>query len=138
VFDANRNLTEAVTTKLSLGVRDPVMYANAEGIRAGEDFGHLLGPDFGHIDAQLGSHGGFPQTSSVNRPIGGPAPWYTAERTAKARALELDRAGVPYRVVGQGRGHTKRIPADVRIFVEANGAIVFDSGWIANPAAIRP
>jgi hypothetical protein len=138
VFDANRNLTEASTTKLSLGVRDPAMYADAPDIRHGEDFGHLLGPDFGHIDAQLGVHGGFPQTASVNRPIGGAAPWYAAERTAKARALELDRAGVPYRVVGQGRGHMKGIPAHTRIFVESNGQVVFDSGWIANPAAIRP
>src|SRR5262249_39748359 len=120
VFDASRNLTEASTTRLSLGVRDPVMYADAPGIRPGEDFGHLLGPDFGHIDAQLGVHGGFPQTASVNRPLGGDAPWYSAERTAKARALELDGAGVPYRVVGQAQAHVNGIPAQTRIFVESH------------------
>ena len=129
-FDAEGNPTEASTTQLSMGVRDPVMYANVPGKQPGEDYSHLLGTDFGTIDALLGRHGGFRQQASLNRPIGGSSPWYNAERAAKASAEALEQAGRPYRVVAQARGYVNGVPAETRMFVESEGTVVQDSGWV--------
>ncbi|MBK8211886.1 MAG: hypothetical protein IPK78_20025 [Rhodospirillales bacterium] len=133
-WDENLNLVRASTTDISLGARDPVMYAGVPGMQAGEDYGHLLGADFGNIDAVIGRYGGFRQASSVNRPLGvAPALWYNAERIALATALQLKQSAQPFRVVAEARGFVNGVPAETRIFVESSNAIVYDSGWIANP-----
>jgi hypothetical protein len=108
------------------------MYANLPGKLPGEEYGHLLGTDFGTIDALLGRHAGFRTPAGVNRPIGGPSPWYQAERVTKARAAALEQAGQPYRVVAQARGYVQGVPGEMRIFIESQGAVLEDSGWIAN------
>ena len=134
-WDAQNNLVEASTTQLTLGIRDRTMFAGVEGVGVaeGRDYGHLLGVDFGTIDAQVGRYGGFPQRSSVNRPSGGePAQWYNAERAVLAEALRLKEAGLPFRIVGEARGFENGIPSATRLRLESDGAIVFDSGWIAN------
>lgn len=136
VFDEAGNLVQASTTELTVGVRDKVMYASAPGTgaAAGRDYGHLLGIDFGHIDAQLGRHGGVAMKSNINRPTtGATAPWYDAERTAMDRALQLKQAGQPYQIVGEARGYDAAgVPAETRLRVESAGNTVFDSGWIDN------
>jgi hypothetical protein len=131
IFDAAGNMTEASTTDLTLGIRDPVMYAGRPGVGGDADFGHLLGIDFGHIDAQLGRSGGFPQRASINRPMGaGPALWYQAERQALRDALGLKQSGRPFRVVAEARGYVDGVPAETRITVESEGSVVFQSNWI--------
>jgi Domain of unknown function (DUF4157) len=133
-FDPTGNLVRGETTELTLGVRDPALYRGVT--PQGTDFGHLLGPDFGHIDAELGRYGGFPQNPAVNRPLGASAPpplWYQAERVTVADAASLSQAGTPFRVVTEARGFTGGVPAETRIYLESNGVIVRDSGWIANP-----
>jgi hypothetical protein len=131
-FDANGYLLEASTNKLSLGIRDPVMYDKLPGKQANEDFGHLLGIDFGHIDARLGPYGGYRQTSSVNRPTGEGKPhWYNAERDALKAALSLLQQGKPYFVKAQAKGHINGIPQEARITVESEGKIVYDSQWLS-------
>jgi hypothetical protein len=133
-YDASGNLVEASTNDLTLGVRDKAMYSGTPGMKAGEDYGHLLGVDFGTIDAEVGRHGGFRQASWVNRPLGAqPAQWYNAERAALDEALRLKSAGQPYRVVAQAEEFVNGVPARTRIAVESNGAVTYDSGWIANP-----
>ncbi len=135
-YNAAGDLEEATTTELTLGVRDPVMYSGLPNLDTSrEDFGHLLGIDFGHIDAQVGRFGGFRQASSVNRPLNAntPSPWYDAERATLAEALRLQNSGQPLRVVAEARNFTNGVPAATRIYLESNGRIVRDSGWIANP-----
>jgi hypothetical protein len=133
-YDGEGNLVKASTTNLTLGVRDKVMYAGTPGMKPGEDYGHLLGIDFGTIDAQLGRHGGFRQASYMNRPLGvQPALWYDAERTALDVALQFKRSKQPFEVIAEARGYTKGVPAETRIRVKASAGLVFDSGWIANP-----
>jgi hypothetical protein len=133
-WDADRNLVKASTTDLTLGARDRVMYAGVPGMGPGEDYGHLLGIDFGNIDAQVGRYGGFRQASAINRPLGvQQALWYDAERSALDQALQLKRANQPFQVVAEARAYTNAVPAETRIYVESSNAIVYDSGWIPNP-----
>jgi hypothetical protein len=134
-WDAERNLVEASTTRLTASERDDVMYAGTPGMKPGEDYGHLLGVDFGHIDAQTGRYGGFRQASSVNRPTGGGTSpeWYTAERVVLEKALRLQMAGAPFRVVARAEGYVNGVPARTCLRLEVGGIVVHDSGWIANP-----
>lgn len=133
-WDANLNIVKASTRDLTLGVRDKVMYEGVPNISAGEDYGHLLGIDFGHIDAQVGRYGGFRQAAAMNRPLGvQQALWYDAERVALDQALQLKRANQPFRVVAEARGYVNAVPAETRIFVESSNGVMFDSGWIQNP-----
>jgi hypothetical protein len=134
-FDAKGNLIKAQTTNLTLGVRDETAYKDAPGYEEGEDFGHLLGIDFGHIDAELGRYGGFPQPAYLNRDTGeGKAPlWYQAERAALKVALALHEKKLPYRVEAQARGHEDGRPAEICIAVFSGDTKVYDSQWIANP-----
>ena len=136
-YDAAGNLVQATTTEVALGVRDRVIYDNAPGVTPGTDYGHLLGVDFGHIDAQLGRHGGTAMTPDINRPLGQiDAAWYNAERAAVTRALQLQEAGTPFRVVAEARGHDANgVAAATRLRIEVNGVPNFDSGWIGNPAS---
>ena len=133
-YDAERNLTKASTTDLTLGVRDKTMYAGTPGMSPGEDYGHLLGVDFGNIDAQVGRYGGFRQASAINRPLGSqPALWYDAERTALDQALQLKQANQPFEVIAEARGYVNAVPAETRIYVKSGSGVVYDSGWIGNP-----
>lgn len=133
-YDADRNLVRASTTDLTLGVRDKAMYAGVPGMGPGEDYGHLLGKDFGNIDAQVGRYGGFRQAAAVNRPLGvQQALWYDAERTALDQALQLKRANQSFNVVTEARGFTNGVPSETRIYVSSTSGVMYDSGWIANP-----
>jgi hypothetical protein len=135
-FDAAGNLTDAWTSQLQLGVRDPVMYDNIPGIQTGEDYGHLLGIDFGHVDAQLGHFGGFRQAAHVNRPTGeaGKTPaWYNAEREVLRLAVQAHKAGREYLVIARADGHVDGRPGRSRIYLVVDGTVMFDSDWISNP-----
>jgi uncharacterized protein DUF4157 len=133
-YDADRNLVRASTTDLTLGVRDKAMYAGVPGMGPGEDYGHLLGIDFGNIDAQVGRYGGFRQAAAVNRPLGvQQALWYDAERTALDQALQLKRANQSFEVVTNARGYVNGVPSETRIYVSSSSGVMYDSGWIANP-----
>jgi hypothetical protein len=135
-FDAAGNLTDAWTSQLQLGVRDPVMYDNIPGIQTGEDYGHLLGIDFGHVDAQLGHFGGFRQAAHVNRPTGeaGRTPaWYNAEREVLRLAVQAHKAGRQYLVIARADGHVGGRPGRSRIYLVVDGTVMFDSDWISNP-----
>jgi hypothetical protein len=134
-YDANGNLVQATTTGITLGVRDPVMYGGSP--RPGTDYAHLLGIDFGTIDAQVGRHGGFAGDPAMNRPLGEVDPlWYEAERRTLDSALNLRDAGRPFRVVAEARGHDAHgVPSETRLRLESNGTVVEDSGWIPNSAS---
>ncbi len=127
-LDAEGQLVEASTTRLTLGVRDPAYYNRQS---KGMDFGHLLGIMFGHIDAQLGPLGGFPQARALNQFTGR---WFRAEQKVHREALNLQELGRPFRVVAQARGYANGIPEEIRIFLEVGGQPVLgtDSGWMRN------
>jgi len=128
-FDAAGNPVKASTDKLTLGVRDPVLYSKLPGVQSGEDFGHLLGIDFGHIDADLGIQGGFRQAHGVN--IG---PWRRAEEQALSAALVREQQGLDFVVTAEARDFANSVPSSTRITVTSKqGAVLYDSGWIANP-----
>lgn len=128
-LDKEGNLVEATTDELTLGVRDPVLYDNLPGQRPGEDFGHLLGIDFGHVDAELGLQGGFRQTHGVN--IGA---WRRAEERALAAALQRQEQGLEFLVTAEAQGFSNGVPSATRIHVATpGGTVLYDSGWIANP-----
>lgn len=139
-FDQQGNLVKAWTDRLTLGVRDRTVYQNAPGIKTGEDFGHLLGIDFGHIDAELGRHGGFPQAAYLNRDTGGGKQplWYDAERKALEAALKLHQENKPYRVEARAQGYVNGRPNQTRIIVYSGSEKVFDSKWIPNPMVSQP
>jgi hypothetical protein len=128
ILDSSGQLVEASTTRLTLGVRDPAYYRSQSG---GKDFGHLLGILFGHMDAQLGPFGGFPQARALNQFTGR---WFRAEQTVHREALKLQELGRAFRVVAQARDYANGIPAEIRIFLEVGGQPVpsADSGWIRN------
>jgi hypothetical protein len=131
-WDAQGNLTEASTTELTLGIRDKSYYSSFEGLQTNENYGHLLGVQFGGIDAQIGRFGGFRQAASVN--LSGGA-WRSAEEAAFRATVQLHEAGQSYRVVAQAGGFVNKAPSSTRIFVESGNRIVYDSGWIANPVS---
>ena len=135
VYDAAGNPIEASTTDMSLGARERGQYqGGGPDYRPGDDYGHLLGIDFGHIDAQVGRAGGGPQASGVNRlGAGGGGDWYLAEREAARQAWGLKGNGEPMRVVAQAKDYVGTRAGSNRIYVESDGRIVYDSGWIANP-----
>jgi hypothetical protein len=135
VYDAAGNPIEASTTDMTLGVRERGQYAGGgPDYRPGDDYGHLLGVDFGHVDAQLGRAGGGPQASGVNRVgAGGGGDWYLAEREAARQAWVLKANGQPMRVVAQARNFQGARAGETRIYVESDGRIAYDSGWIPNP-----
>ncbi|WP_404331982.1 hypothetical protein [Mesobacillus maritimus] len=129
-LDMDKNLIEASTTRITVGIRDS-SFTKIPGMEAGKDFGHLLGIRFGHIDAQLGPHGGFPQPSELNRFTG---EWFRAEDKVFKAALRLQDTGQSFRVVAQAKGYKNGVPSHIRIFLESDRKIVSgtDSGWVAN------
>ena len=129
-FDGLKRIIRASTTRLTIGIRDEVM--SAEFVRPeNNDYGHLLGVQFGTIDAQLGMHGGIPQASNVNRPLGKkPALWYNAERIAFKKAIALHKAGTPYEVIAEARYPQNGVPeTQIRVI---GGEENYESGWIAS------
>jgi hypothetical protein len=131
-FDASGKLIRAETSKVGPGYRDAAFYKNAPGTgkAAGYDYGHLLGVQFGNLDAATGRNAGVPMASTINQ--GGGA-WHAAESRIAANLEQVGSA--PYRLVGEATDFKGSVPGKVRLRLEVgppNGHLSVDSGWIPN------
>jgi hypothetical protein len=106
--------------------RVPSAYRDAPTL-PGHDFGHVGSIEtFGHNDFLLQAHGGFPQESTFNQE----GEWRKAEQRVFSTALQLHEQGKPFLKVAQVRNFVNGVPTEWRAYVESEGQMAYDSGWL--------
>jgi hypothetical protein len=129
-YDSEKRLVRVSSDKNMKGERFESSYKDEYPKIPGFDYGHVGSvKEFGTKDVLLGPRGGFPQEANFNRS----GAWRVAEERVFVAACQLEGQGKPFLKVAEVRNFVDGVPSEWRAYVESEGKLVYDSGWLKAP-----